>query len=357
MILKGILALILTLFAEFEVVSASCPRQKYEEDKGTLTSPGFDSPSSYGHNMSCTYYINLSPGKRITLEFKTLSILGRMPNCSEDSLEIFVGCDVHNGNLSIGKFCSCSDVSLPKILTHDHCMTLVFKSDGSLKGAGFKAVYTSTENNLTKADPSTMCSTSLVRSSEGLVFTPNWPLKYPPDASCLWSLSLSSKAVRFFFSAFDLEINFICKTGAGQLSTDDISVSGNTTAGREVFIKERVCEWPDVPHFHVKDMASVSIKFRANNNKKEGTGAVIGYLSYKDGTLNSDLPGCKDIRALSTKPTIRTISTKPTTKLTIRTSSTRPLDLDVPSDDAVIGSNAGIMTILLPFSKIVSSIL
>lgn len=91
MILKRILAFILTLFAEFEVVSASCPRQKYEEDTGTLKSPGFGSPSSYGHNMSCTYYINLSPGKRITLEFKTLSILGCMPNCSEDSLEIFVG--------------------------------------------------------------------------------------------------------------------------------------------------------------------------------------------------------------------------------------------------------------------------
>ena len=91
MILKGILAFVLTLFVEFEVVSASCPRQKYEEDKGTLTSPGFGSPSSYGHNMSCTYYINLSPGKRITLEFKMLSILGCMPNCSEDSLEIFVG--------------------------------------------------------------------------------------------------------------------------------------------------------------------------------------------------------------------------------------------------------------------------
>ncbi|XP_015764582.1 PREDICTED: tolloid-like protein 1 isoform X2 [Acropora digitifera] len=288
MILKGILAFIFTLFVEFEVVSASCPRQKYEEDKGTLRSPGFGSPSSYGHNMFCTYYINLSPGKRITLEFKTLSILGRMPNCTEDSLEIFVGSNFHNGDLSIGKFCSCSDVSLPKILTHHHCMRLVFKSDGSLKGAGFEAVYTSTENNLTKADPSTMCSTSLVRSSEGTVFTPNWPLKYPPDASCLWSLNLlRSKAARFFFSAFDLEFNFICRTGPGRVPTDDISISGNTTAGREVFIKERVCEMPDVPHFHVKDMASVSIKFRANNNKKEGTGAVIGYLSYKDAQGNN----------------------------------------------------------------------
>ncbi|XP_074610928.1 tolloid-like protein 1 isoform X2 [Acropora palmata] len=348
MILKGILAFILTPFVAFEVASVLCPRQNYEENEGTLTSPGFGSPSSYGDDMSCIYYINLSPGKRITLEFRTLSILGCMPTCSEDSLEIFVGCDVHNGNLSIGKFCSCSEVSLPKILTHDHCMMLVFKSDGSLKGAGFEAVYTSTENNLTKADPSTMCR-SLVRSSEGTIFTPNWPLKYPPDASCLWSLNLlRTKAVRFFFSALDLEINFICRTDAGQLPTDDISISGNNTAGREVFIKERVCEMPDVPHFHVKDMASVSIKFRSNNNKKEGTGAVIGYLSYKDGTLNSDLPGCKDIRALSTKPT-----TKPTT----RTSSTSPLVRDVPSKDAGIRSNAGIITILLLFSKIVSTIL
>ena len=69
-------------------------------------------------------------------------------------------------------------------------------------------------------------STSLLHSSNGTVFTPNWPLKYPPDASCLWSLSLRSKAVRFFFSAFDLEINFICKTDAGLLPTDDISISG-----------------------------------------------------------------------------------------------------------------------------------
>ena len=91
MILKGILAFILTPFVAFEVASVLCPRQNYEENEGTLTSPGFGSPSSYGDDMSCIYYINLSPGKRITLEFRTLSILGCMPTCSEDSLEIFVG--------------------------------------------------------------------------------------------------------------------------------------------------------------------------------------------------------------------------------------------------------------------------
>ncbi|KAK2556642.1 Tolloid-like protein 1 [Acropora cervicornis] len=292
------------------VASVLCPRQNYEENEGTLTSPGFGSPSSYGDDMSCIYYINLSPEANSAMQSFN-RIVSNQERIGLSYAQILYKNYMGFQNLQL------DPLSLPKILTHDHCMMLVFKSDGSLKGAGFEAVYTSTENNLTKADPSTMCSRSLVRSSEGTIFTPNWPLKYPPDASCLWSLNLlRTKAVRFFFSALDLEINFICRTDAGQLPTDDISISGNNTAGREVFIKERVCEMPDVPHFHVKDMASVSIKFRSNNNKKEGTGAVIGYLSYKDGTLNSDLPGCKDIRALSTKPT-----TKPTT----RTSSTSPL--------------------------------
>ena len=70
---------------------------------------------------------------------------------------LIFSCDAVNGNVSIGKFCSCSTVSVPKILSYDHCMMLVFKSDGSLKGAGFEAVYNSTNNNLTKADPSTNC--------------------------------------------------------------------------------------------------------------------------------------------------------------------------------------------------------
>ena len=55
---------------------------------------------------------------------------------------------------SIGKFCSCSNLSMPdKIHSYDNCMTLVFKSDGSNQGKGFEAQYTTADNNVTRLDP------------------------------------------------------------------------------------------------------------------------------------------------------------------------------------------------------------
>ncbi|CAH3191050.1 unnamed protein product, partial [Porites evermanni] len=71
-----------------------------------------------------------------------------------------------NLNISLGKFCSCSDLSMPdKIYTYDNCLTLVFKSDGSNEGLGFLAEYTTTDNNVT-IDPSNNCS-CLVPPTEG----------------------------------------------------------------------------------------------------------------------------------------------------------------------------------------------
>ena len=40
-----------------------------------------------------------------------------------------------------------------KIYTYDHCLTLVFKSDGSNESLGFLAEYTTTDNNVTRLDP------------------------------------------------------------------------------------------------------------------------------------------------------------------------------------------------------------
>ena len=53
--------------------------------------------------------------------------------------------------ISLGKFCSCSNLSMPdKIYTYDNCLTLVFISDDSSEGLGFLANYTTTDNNETR---------------------------------------------------------------------------------------------------------------------------------------------------------------------------------------------------------------
>ncbi|XP_068676136.1 tolloid-like protein 1 isoform X1 [Montipora foliosa] len=313
MMLKRILVLISTLSFEHLVLSSSCPRRYYNEPQGTLHSPSFNTSESYGNNMVCEYNIVLNPGLRIILEFITLSILGTMPNCTEDSLEIFVGHDAIQNNASIGKFCSCSNVSLPKIYSFDNYLRLVFKSDQSMKGAGFEVRYSS-DNNVTKLDPSTNCSTKLIGSSSGTVFTPNWPLQYLPTASCVWTLQIpKSRNLRIFFASFDLEVNFICDLNKGPLASDDIILSGNTTEGSSL-TRRRICEMPDIRYFTVRDVKTLQINFESNS-VKEGTGAVIGYATYSQGIVGSEEPGCKAIGSPVTTPPRATATATPAKKL------------------------------------------
>ena len=87
---KGLLVIFMLLcFSGF--ILGYCQPSLYTNLQGSIRSFGFNSPGTYGHNMSCTYNIRVSAGLRITLEFTTLSILGTMPNCTEDSVEVFVG--------------------------------------------------------------------------------------------------------------------------------------------------------------------------------------------------------------------------------------------------------------------------
>ena len=86
---KGIL--LATTFLCFPgVISATCPRPSYSALNGTLESPGY-STEKYPANQICTYDVRVPAGKRIILAFKSFDILGSMPHCPQDSLEIIVG--------------------------------------------------------------------------------------------------------------------------------------------------------------------------------------------------------------------------------------------------------------------------
>ena len=86
---KGIL--LFTTFLCFPgVVSATCPSSSYSALNDTLQSPG-NSTGNYLPNQNCTYDVRVPAGKRIILAFKSFDILGSMPHCPQDSLEIIVG--------------------------------------------------------------------------------------------------------------------------------------------------------------------------------------------------------------------------------------------------------------------------
>ena len=86
---KGIL-LVTTFLCFPGVISATCPRSSYSALSDTLQSPGY-STGNYTANQTCTYNVSVPAGKRIILAFKRFDILGSMPDCLQDSLEIIVG--------------------------------------------------------------------------------------------------------------------------------------------------------------------------------------------------------------------------------------------------------------------------
>lgn len=92
MAVKELLLVLTILLCIPGVVSVPvCPESPFTGSNGTIRSPGFNTSQSYGDNLFCVYNIMVPVDRRVILELKTLSVLGTMPNCWEDYLEIRVG--------------------------------------------------------------------------------------------------------------------------------------------------------------------------------------------------------------------------------------------------------------------------
>ena len=104
---------------------------------GTITSPDYDSRSSYANNQNCQFDIKVSSGYALKLTWTTFDVKGDMPNCYDDYVEIYIGCR----RKSIGKYCSDNSYKPHDIYSPDNCLRIKFKSDSSGSGKGFKASY------------------------------------------------------------------------------------------------------------------------------------------------------------------------------------------------------------------------
>ena len=103
---------------------------------GSIRSPNF--PGVYGANQHCEWTVQAPSQtlKHVELTFASFDISGKMPDCtSGDYLEIFLGCKFH----SIGRYCA--SILPPAVYSPDHCMRLVFHSDGADNTNGFEATY------------------------------------------------------------------------------------------------------------------------------------------------------------------------------------------------------------------------
>ncbi|VDO21453.1 unnamed protein product, partial [Brugia timori] len=126
---------ILFLYEQFDVGCGGI----FEGESGQITSPNY--PEKYLAHMYCIYVIS-TPNKRIRLTFEVfeLEVVPSREDCSFDSIEIYdtyVNDDDHSE--LHGRYCG--TLLPPPILSTGNRLTIVFKSDRSVNGAGFMAKW------------------------------------------------------------------------------------------------------------------------------------------------------------------------------------------------------------------------
>ncbi|KAM3855963.1 astacin-like metalloendopeptidase [Vipera latastei] len=159
-----------------------------------LRNPGghfssYNYPHSYPRNITCLWLIQILQGK-VFLNFHVLG-LQSSPNCSSDYIRIYDGSS-RKGRILIDKCCGAEQ--LPAVVASGNTMLIEFVSDEDETATGFMASYTHVK-----------CGGTFTNTS-GVITTPNFPKKYPPNQACLWIISAPPEnKISLTMTSFELE--------------------------------------------------------------------------------------------------------------------------------------------------------
>ncbi|XP_068719838.1 CUB domain-containing protein 2-like isoform X2 [Montipora capricornis] len=267
------LLLITGLYLIDAVSAASCDKT-LSASFGTITSPNYYGSSLYSSNLNCQYDIYVPSGGTnvVKLTWESFDVNGDMPNCYDDNVEIYIGCD----RRSIGKYCSKNSYKPFTVYSPDRCLRLVFRTDSSGGGTGFKATYRGISKSTASRDLSESCyGTNTLYNDVGVISSVGWPNSDLNTRDCYWKIWVGSgNGVKIAFMDVNLDDDPGCdrdkiKVKGGydyqsydSASTIQYSMCGTKKAFSLTSSKERV--W---------------IRFKSNGYFKR-RGFVAGYVTY-----------------------------------------------------------------------------
>ncbi|XP_013879229.1 cubilin [Austrofundulus limnaeus] len=172
----------------------------FNSTAGTVSSPGL-STINYHHNINCTYHIVVQADRVIDLKFNTFH-LEASSSCRYDYVAVYDGQDTLAPLL--GKFCG--TVLPPNLRSSTNQLFIVFATDSSVSGLGWRATYAET------LGPAQGCG-GYLSMPMGMFGSPDPNLdgRYEPRMDCLWTIEMPvNKAINLTFISFDLENSFNC---------------------------------------------------------------------------------------------------------------------------------------------------
>ncbi|XP_046577739.1 cubilin-like [Haliotis rubra] len=142
----------------------------------SLSSPGYPY-YNYNNNMYCEWTISAPVGYKVKVEVQIIA-MQYDPSCSKDYVLFRDGFQPYATKL--GKYCS--DFT-GYIVSSRNAMTITFRTDSSVTDTGFSLKYIARTKGCGEDDR--------INYEIKYIESPNYPLPYPDNADCEWTISTS----------------------------------------------------------------------------------------------------------------------------------------------------------------------
>ncbi|KAG7527098.1 cubilin [Solea senegalensis] len=173
----------------------------FNSTMGTVSSPAL-AMTNYHHNINCTYHIMVAANRVVDLKFNTFS-LEASSSCRYDFVAVYDGPDTLSPLL--GTFCGA--VLPPNLRSSTNQLFIVFRTDSSVSGLGWRAVYSETLGAAQGCGGYLSMPMGMFGSPD-----PNQDGRYEPKMDCLWTIDMTlNRAINLTFSSFELESSSTCR--------------------------------------------------------------------------------------------------------------------------------------------------
>ncbi|XP_002730804.1 cubilin-like [Saccoglossus kowalevskii] len=183
--------------ARFTAVDDHCGGS-FLADMGIFTSPNY--PENYDDNMDCYYFISVSEGKTIQIQFNEFNL----EDVCCDKVDIYDG-----DTMSAALLGSYKGTSVPPIITSSSSDIIVhLTSDHSKTNKGFDAIYTS------KSEDVSVCSSPQTTNLGGLIYSHDtYPRDYPALSTCRLSIHPLGVYDQVYLKFLDVDLYIAADNG------------------------------------------------------------------------------------------------------------------------------------------------
>ncbi|OXU31790.1 hypothetical protein TSAR_009458 [Trichomalopsis sarcophagae] len=182
---------------------------KFEEGdpyKQEFFSPGY--PDRYPKDIDCYKVLEADPGMVLRVEFRDSFELEEHEKCENDYL------DVHDGKYGysrrLGKFCRA--FPFPEITSSTRYLWLHFRSDGSIQGTGFRAVWKMIPRPTVKTPEPEECILNVTNHLEYIIRTSEiadrkkLAAEQGTEIDCVWNITVpEGYKIQITFPIFTLD--------------------------------------------------------------------------------------------------------------------------------------------------------